>query len=117
LTTAERVECVRTQLLRTATEKAFAVPAGVIMPDHLHLLLEGLAATSEFKRFMTVMRQRAAVAFKQDFGDRLWQNGYHDRVMRNVDEVPGVIRYIERNPVEAGLVEKPEGYPYLWTPR
>jgi putative transposase len=114
--TPERVDCVREQILNTCKEGQFAVPAGVFMKDHVHLLLEGLAETSDFKRVMALMRQRSAMAFRKRFGDVLWQGGYHERVLRNVDEVPGVIDYIAQNPVREGLAAKSDEYPYLWTP-
>jgi REP element-mobilizing transposase RayT len=93
----------------------FAIPAGVFMSDHVHLLVEGLADTSDFKRFMTLMRQRSAVAFSRRFRERLWQKGYHERVLRNVDEIPSVVKYIADNARHAGI-ESADSYPYLWTP-
>jgi putative transposase len=86
------------------------------MRDHVHLLLEGRSDACEFVRLMTLMRQRTAAAFHQTFGERLWQRGYYERILRNPDEGPQVIAYIAANPVTKGLVSKPEAYPYLWTP-
>ena len=86
------------------------------MVDHLHLLVEGLTDDSDFSRFMSLMRQRSGFAFKQQFGERLWQKGYYDRVLRNEEDATDVIDYIAANPVAAGLVSTPDEYPYLWRP-
>ena len=112
----EQVRCVHTEILRTATERQFAVPAGVYMPDHVHLLVRGLSAQSEFKSFMKVLRQRSAHAFRRAFGERLWQDGYFDRVIRDVDDERERIRYIVHNPTDARLCENPHEFGFSWWP-
>src|SRR3954465_6960318 len=82
-TSDARVECARSEILRTCTERGFAVPAGVFMPDHLHLLVRGLEEASEFRPCMKVARQRSARAFQCAFEMRLWQEGYFDHVVRD----------------------------------
>jgi putative transposase len=114
--TKKRIDAVRSQMLHTCQEKGFAIPAGVFMRDHVHLILEGLEKTSDFKRYMKRMRQMTARDFRRDFNERLWQRGYHDRVLRNRDEMPAVIAYLCANPVKEGLASCAEDYPYLWTP-
>ena len=42
----------------------------------------------------------------------IWHSGFHDRCMRDVEEYRGSKRYLEQNPVEAKLVEKPEDYSF-----
>ena len=115
-TSSERIECVRSQMLRTCTEKDFAIPAGVFMPDHVHFIVQGLSDAANFTRCMTRMRQMTACSFRQEFHERLWQRGYYDRILRNADEAPLKIAYMSANPVRAGLVSIPADYPYLWTP-
>jgi len=39
-----------------------------------------------------------------------WQHEGYDHWVRDGDECQRIVRYIERNPVKAGLVERPE----LW---
>jgi putative transposase len=64
-TTAEVVECLREQILRTCREKQFSILAYVFMPDHLHLLIEGLEDECAFRPVMTLMRQRTALAYRR----------------------------------------------------
>lgn len=84
------------------------------MPDHLHMLLQGESDTSEFKRMMKRMRQRSAIAFRRLRDERLWQDGYFDRVLRHDESTATVIEYLARNPARAGIVERAEDYPYIW---
>ncbi len=100
------------QLLRTAEEERFAVTAYCFMPDHAHLLVQGLADDSDLRRFMKVFKQRATFHSRDLRDDDLWQEGYHDHVLRAEDTTEKVTRYILDNPVRAGLVEKAEDYPY-----
>ena len=115
-TSSERIDCVRSQMLRTCAETDFAIPAGVFMPDHVHLIVQGLSEAANFIRCMTRMRQLTASSFRRQFHERLWQRGYHDRVLRNTDEAPLKIAYMADNPVRAGLALTSGEYPHLWTP-
>jgi putative DNA methylase len=42
----------------------------------------------------------------------LWQKESYDHWVRNEDEFDKIRRYIENNPVKAGLVSKPEDFPW-----
>lgn len=46
-------------------------------------------------------------------GDTFWQSGYFDRYIRDQEHYRRVVRYIEHNPVKAGLVPTPEEW--LWS--
>ena len=87
------------------------------MPDHCHLLIEGLATGSDFKRFCKLAKQRSGGVYARKRGGRLWQEGYHDRVLREGDSSLTVARYLLGNPVRAGLVAAPIDYPYLGSDR
>jgi len=41
-----------------------------------------------------------------------WQKESFDHWVRDVDELERIIRYIEENPVKAGLVASPEDWPH-----
>jgi REP element-mobilizing transposase RayT len=80
------------------------------MPDHMHLLLEGLANQSDLRRFMRIAKQRSAYQYSREGKGRLWQEGYHDRVVRPEDDVLLYAQYLLQNPVRAGLVEDVSRY-------
>ncbi len=110
----EVVTCVRTQILRTCSERQFAELASVYMPDHVHLLLRGETASSAFVPFMKVLRQRTAVHYRRLRGEPLWQDGYFDRVLRPDDDLTNILEYMRDNPVRANLVERWEDYPFFY---
>ena len=99
----------------------FALLAYCLMPDHAHLLVEGLADTSALRRFAKLAKQRSGARHAIDVGQRLWQEGYDEHVLRGDEDARHVARYIIENPVRAGLVTTPFQYPYLgsdvWTLR
>ncbi len=43
-------------------------------------------------------------------GEEFWQREYYDRWVRNDKELASIIRYIEQNPVTAGLAASAEYY-------
>jgi REP element-mobilizing transposase RayT len=83
------------------------------MPDHVHLLVEGVADESNLQEFMRVWKQRTAFVAKRDRGIVLWQRGYYEHILRSDESVEQKARYILENPVRAGLVESPGDYPWI----
>lgn len=103
--------------LQTATEHAFTIVVYCVMPDHIHLLLDGDHDGADLKTFMKVAKQRAGFQFKKHTGRRLWQEGYYEHVLRDVEKTEDVIRYIINNPIRKGLVANPLDYPYWGSTR
>ena len=108
-----------TQFRRTSTLDEFAILAYCLMPDHAHLLVEGLGQGSDFRRFAKMAKQRSGALYARSRHARLWQEGYYERVLREEDDARALARYIVNNPVRAGLVKAPEEYPFVgsdtWT--
>ena len=105
------------QFRKTAATEAFELSAYCFMPDHVHFLIEGLEAWSDFKRFCKMAKQSSGSVHAHRQGGRLWQEGYYDRVLREGDNVRTVARYLLNNPVRAGLVATPIDFPYLGSDR
>jgi REP-associated tyrosine transposase len=82
------------------------------MPDHAHLLVAGGDPDADFKRFARLAKQRSGWRYKRKRGQPLWQEGYHERVLRADEDSPAVARYILGNPLRAGLVRAVEDYPF-----
>lgn len=98
---------------RIANNEKFAVLVYCLMPDHIHLLVEGMTDQSNFRRFVKRAKQHSGAAYALKYGKGLWQEGYYERVLRQDEDVRDVARYILWNPVRAGLVQTPAEYPYL----
>jgi REP element-mobilizing transposase RayT len=84
--------------------------AWVIMPNHVHLLLTAHLNISEVLRSLKGFTARQANLLLHRSGQPFWQDESYDHLVRNIDEFRRIERYIENNPVAAGLVTAPEAY-------
>jgi REP element-mobilizing transposase RayT len=101
---------VRDQLLRQAQLRSIALLAYCLMPDHVHLLARGRTIDADLRSFMQSWLTRAAYVWRKRGGERLWQSGYHDHVLRDEEPFLSVARYVILNPVRAGMVSTPDEY-------
>ena len=110
------VATARSRFEQTSLEEQFSIVAYCFMPDHLHLVVEGLSDTADLRRFVKIGKQRVVYSLRVEQQTRgIWQEGFHDWVLRSEQSTEEVIRYVLNNPVRAGLVEKPEDYPFSWS--
>jgi REP element-mobilizing transposase RayT len=82
------------------------------MPDHVHVLGIGSAATSDARQLVRLFKQRSAFALRRSNPEPVWQRSYWDRVLREDESTLAVARYILANPVRAGLVSDARVYPF-----
>ncbi|MBO6279729.1 MAG: transposase, partial [Pseudomonas sp.] len=45
--------------------------------------------------------------------ERIWQRGYHDRAVRQEEDIKNIARYIIKNPIRSQLTSRIGDYP-LW---
>jgi len=80
----------------------------VLMPDHLHAVISTGTRTS-LKDSVREFKKRVA----RQAGIK-WQRGFFDHRIRNSAYFNAYCRYMELNPVRAGLVENPKEWPYYY---
>ena len=87
--------------------------AWVVMPDHVHLLLQ-LAEAGSLSRCVNRLKGAAARALNLEFGRKgpVWQRSFHDHLLRQEEDLATVGRYIVANPLRAGLVRRLGEYPH-----
>jgi putative transposase len=120
---------------RQALEKArakfgFQLWAYVLMPDHVHLLVNPADAAAEVSRFLQGLKEpvaRQAIAYLkahapqwldrltvhegQRVRHRFWQpGGGYDRNITSIEALRAMIEYIHANPVRRGLVARAEDW-------
>ncbi len=84
-----------------------------LMSNHIHLLTKPKSDESLYK-----MMQGLTLCYTQYFNrtyqrtGRLWECRYHSCIVDHEKYLWAVARYVEQNPVRAGMVEKAEDYPY-----
>jgi len=98
-------------LRELATRQECAVHAYCLMTNHVHLLLSPSSADA-CKALMKQLGQRYAQYFNRTYGRTgpMWDGRYHSSVAYSARYVLGCYRYIEVNPVEAGMVNHPALY-------
>ena len=106
-TSHEIVSPVLSHLLRACVTTDVALIAYCFMPDHVHLLIEGLSEAASAEECVLRAKQ-----FSGHWFARLWQKSSWDRALRVEDDRETVIRYILANPVRAGLVSDPLAYEF-----
>jgi len=98
--------------LKCAVSKVhgWSVIAGIVMPDHVHLL-----AAPEEDREAKVGDLVGALKrwIRRDVdASWQWQAGSFDRLLRREESAYEKWLYLEQNPVRAGLVGRSEDWPY-----
>jgi REP element-mobilizing transposase RayT len=92
--------------------RRYRIKAWCIMPNHLHVLVE-IAAVSmselvkNWKGFSSYQANQILDRCESEF----WADDYWDTYMRDAEHEHRTIRYIENNPVEAGLVANAKLWP------
>jgi len=86
----------------------------VIMPDHMHWLMQ-LTWVEPLNSVVGRVKSRGARLINESLGrrGRLWQDGFQDRALRQEEDLVSVARYVVANPLRAGLVSSIREYP-LW---
>ncbi|MEN6586863.1 MAG: transposase [Sulfuricella sp.] len=86
--------------------------AWVVMPDHLHWLIE--LGSHDLARTLQRVKSRSAIHINRLRGTKgqFWQPGYYDHALRRDEDLREVARYIAANPLRAGLVRHLGDYPH-----
>ena len=95
-----------------ALSRAVAIHAYSIMPDHVHLLSEGLTPTANLLEFLKDLKRETGFAYKQETKSQLWQKKSYDHALRSTDPPDQVAWYIWMNPVRASLCINVKDYPW-----
>jgi putative transposase len=86
--------------------------AWVLMPDHMHLLVE-LGDKESLSLVMQRVKSVMSREIRLILGERtIWQAGFHDHALRKSERARSAARYLIANPVRAGLVERVGDYPF-----
>jgi REP-associated tyrosine transposase len=106
LGTACARELFESALERIRVRYQIAVAGYVVMPEHVHILMSeprnGLLARALQALKLSVAPRRDESPF--------WQARYYDFNVHLADKMTEKLRYIHRNPVKRGLVDKPAAW-------
>jgi putative transposase len=87
--------------------------AWVLMPDHLHGLLQ-LGERDELGTVVSRLKSASARHVNRALlrSGGVWTKTFHDHAMRSDEDLQDVARYVVANPVRAGLVTRIGDYPF-----
>jgi REP element-mobilizing transposase RayT len=100
-----------TDALMHFNEERYGLRAWCVMPTHVHVLImtkreHGIGEIVSSWKSFTARRINTHL----NRAGRLWSPDYFDRFIRDSDHYATTMRYIERNPVAAGLCRAPEDW-------
>lgn len=105
-------EMVRDAFLHHADDRYILI-SWVIMPNHVHVLLRPLLG-KPLDKIIHSLKSFTAHKANKILGrqGRFWMREYFDRYIRDFDHFQKAVRYIEKNPVKAGLCQEPADWPF-----
>ncbi|WP_343651489.1 transposase [Stenotrophomonas sp.] len=88
--------------------------AYVVMPDHIHWLVELRAFSLDY--VMQRFKSSSALQINRMLGrsGRFWQSSYHDHAIRSDESMFRHAVYVMGNPIRAGLTTQLGEYPHAW---
>ncbi len=107
-------------------QKRYDLFATCVMPDHVHILFQPFPKTDddgekpvfwslpELMHSIKSFSAREINKLEDKKGWQVWENEYHDRLMRSDQDVEEKFLYICRNPWTENLVGADEPYPWVW---
>lgn len=88
--------------------KLYELHAWILMANHVHILIHPESELARITKAIKNYSARQANTILERTGQPFWQDESFDHWVRGPRELEKIVRYIERNPVTAGLVSSPE---------
>ncbi|HYI95488.1 MAG TPA: transposase [Bryobacteraceae bacterium] len=103
---------VRALLYGQDSMKYYQLHAWVVMANHVHVLLSPFVEVAKITHSLKRFTAREANRILGLIGQPFWQDESYDHLVRDGGEFDRIVRYIENNPVTAGLVSAPVDFPW-----
>jgi putative transposase len=109
----ENAQILMDALYRYREKRVYLLHEFVLMPEHLHLLLTPSETTS-LEKAMQLIKGGSSFDIHKQRGQKMdiWQQGFHDWTIRDLDDWRAKTEYIAMNPVRARLVGSFRDWPY-----
>ena len=98
-------------LERMRRKYGFFVCGYVVMPEHVHILLSE-PARETLATVLQTIKQAVSRRLGSPDGQPFWEARYYDFNVFSDGKRIEKLRYLHRNPVERGLVQHPEDWPW-----
>ncbi len=96
-------------------ERRFRLHDFVIMPDHVHLLIE-VGKEMTIEKAMQFIKGRFSYRLSDELGYKgeVWQRGFTEVQVMTKEDLEAHRTYIAANPIKAGLAASTEEYPFCF---
>lgn len=118
----DHIEKLRESINDTRQKSPFQIPAMVVLPDHLHMLMAMPSGEADFssriRQIKTGFSRRMPdseprSSSRKSKGERgIWQRRFWEHLIRDEDDLEQHVNYIHFNPVKHGYVSRPTDWPY-----
>ena len=111
---SERNASLLIDVLRSLiAERKFKLHDFVIMPDHIHMLIE-VRDDMTIEKAMQLIKGRFSHRLSHECGYKgeVWQRGFTEMQVMNRQAFEAHRTYIAENPVKAGIAASSEEYPF-----
>lgn len=79
----------------------------VVMPDHVHWLMQ-LGEPKQLSSLMQLVKSWVT----REIGQAIWQRGFYEHALRQEEDCKNMARYIIANPLRAKIVTNINDYPH-----
>lgn len=104
-------ECFEEELEQARKHYEFTVSGYFVMPEHVHILVSE-PAQGDLAGALQVLKQKTARRLKSESMKAFWQARYYDFNVFTEEKRIEKLRYMHRNPVQRGPVQRPEDRPW-----
>jgi len=108
----EIARCTVDAIKRGADLGHYVLRAYVVMPNHVHLLLDPILSLRKLTSWIKGVSARHSNVKLGRTGKPFWQDESFDHWIRNPGQFARTKNYIENNPVKAGLCSNPQDWPW-----
>jgi putative transposase len=116
------IDALRTAVSRTRADHPFVIHAWVVLPEHLHCIIELPEGDADFSLRWRLIKSRFSMAIPRSQwrseararrGERaVWQRRFWDHKIRDQEDLNAHMNYIHFNPLKHGLVTDVKDWPY-----
>ncbi|PYC28421.1 transposase [Aquipseudomonas alcaligenes] len=112
---------LRDAIRQTICERPFQIPATVVLPDHLHLMMQLPKGDADFScrvrrlksLFVRALRDKGfPVALNEQGEANVWQRRFWEHLIRDEVDFAVHVDYIHSNPLKHGLVSRVCDWPF-----
>ena len=117
-----RIDALREAIRRVRLRHPFTIHGWVVLPDHMHCVVELPAGDADFALRWRLIRSGFSKAMpaaewrspvRQRRGERgIWQRRYWEHLVRNEADFAAHMDYVHFNPVRHGLVARVADWPH-----